>query len=75
MSAQNALKTGLSDWLICSSHGVAITDAVILYKGDSNSYIACRCPKGTSNNRKAALIELNAFGGPLNCTRTIARWG
>ncbi len=55
MSAQNALKTGLSDRLVYSFHRAAIADAVILYKGGSNSYIACRCPKGTSNNRKAAL--------------------
>ena len=71
----HARKTGLSVLFQRAAHTRAIADTVILYKGDRNSYIACRCPKGTSNNRKAALLELNPFGGPLNCTSTIARWG
>ena len=35
---------------------------------------APRCPRGTSNNRKAALSLTTVFGGPLSCTNTIARW-
>lgn len=55
MSTQNALKTGHSACRNSVVHDLAIADAVGLYKGLRNSYIATRCPKGTSNNRKAAL--------------------
>jgi hypothetical protein len=53
----------------------AHADQDSLYLPNSDSYRRNRCPKGTSNNRKAALLNLIAFGGPLNCIHITARSG
>lgn len=47
----------------------------MLYIKTDPPYMRDRCPRGTSNNRKAAFVRLTIFGGPLRCTSIIALTG